>query len=340
MTTAVALSGGADSLFALDLIRRRGESVFAVHAFFLPPDETSREKAGQLEDICSSLGVTLYFADLSREFEREVIRPFISAYKQGLTPNPCSRCNQRIKFGLLLEHCLCLGAQRMATGHYARVSGGALWRGKDPAKDQSYFLSLVRADSLDRISLPLGEYQKQQVQAELKDTGLKPVQKKESQEVCFIPDDYREFMRQNCPDLTGPGPIIGPGNKHLGTHRGLWAYTPGQRRGLGIAYDYPLYVLEKDPVQNRLVVGPKEELNSRGCSVQEINKLVLPQKWPETVWVQTRYRQAAKPARVEIRTEQAMDIHFLAPQEKPAPGQIAAIYSDEGRVLGGGVISA
>lgn len=340
MTTAVALSGGADSLFALDLIRGRGESVFAVHAFFLPPDETALKNSGRLADICSALGVNLYFADLSAEFERDIIRQFISAYKQGLTPNPCSRCNRRIKFGLLLEHCLGLGAQRMATGHYARVSAGSLRRGEDPAKDQSYFLSLVRAESLKHVSLPLGEYQKKQVQAELEKTGLKPVHGKESQEVCFIPDDYREFMRRNCPELPGPGPIIGPGGKRLGTHRGLWAYTPGQRRGLGIAFDYPLYVLQKDPVQNRLIVGPKDELYSRGCCVRELNTLVSPRKWPETVRVQTRYRQTAQPARIETGASKTIHIHFLAPQEKPAPGQTAAIYSDEGRVLGGGVISA
>ncbi|MFP4168331.1 MAG: tRNA 2-thiouridine(34) synthase MnmA [Desulfonatronovibrionaceae bacterium] len=339
MLTAVALSGGADSLSALSRVRAQGDKAIAVHAFFLPPEDQDRWKTDQLQKLCSLLDVRLVTLDLSAEFAQEIIHPFMAAYKNGLTPNPCSLCNRRIKFKLLLKHCLDLGAERMATGHYARLVRGSLWRGKDPAKDQSYFLSLTEEKNLRRAVFPLGESFKHKIVFDLRKQGLTPVQRNESQEICFIPGDYRDFLRRNCPDLGGPGPIIGPGGERLGTHRGLWAYTPGQRRGLGVAYRYPLYVLDKDPAENALIVGAKEDLAVSGCMVRAPNFLVPPENWPDTVWIQTRYRQTSSPARVLEISKKRMRISFIHPQKKPAPGQTAAIYSEKGQVLAGAVIA-
>lgn len=338
MKTAIALSGGADSLYSLAGLKERGQDVLAVHAFFLPPDQAMFNTARSLETICSKLQVPLKIIDLSREFREKVINPFIAAYKNGFTPNPCSICNQRIKFGLLLEQCLEMGAQTMATGHYARVESGTLWRGQDTGKDQSYFLALVAREKLKRVFLPLGTREKKDILSELQQINLAPVHNGESQEVCFIPGNYREFLTKYCPDLSGPGPIIGPQGNELGRHRGLWAYTPGQRRGLGIAYEYPLYVIGKNMHKNQLIVGPREALNSSGCELRDLNILIPVADWPKTVFVQTRYRQQPKPSFIGSLGHSSMRIIFIEAQKKPAPGQIAAIYSHAGQVLGAGKI--
>ncbi len=339
MLTAVALSGGVDSLFTLALLRDQGRDVLGIHALFLPPDKETLDKVQRLQTLCSSWGISLHTLDLSREFRAQIIEPFISSYKQGLTPNPCSLCNARIKFGLLLENCIARGAERMATGHYARLQGGRLYRGLDRHKEQSYFLAQVAGHSLEHVDFPLGEYRKEDVVLRAAQRGLAPIHDRESQEVCFISGDYREFLRDNCPDLPGEGQIVDAQGRHLGWHKGLWSYTLGQRRGLGIAHEHPLYVLDKDWENNRLIVGPKKALWSSGCEIHGINTIVPVEKWPERLWVQTRYRQEAKPAVIRENKERGtMEITFIQSQKKPTPGQIAAMYTDKGEVLGAGTI--
>jgi tRNA-specific 2-thiouridylase len=341
MKIAVALSGGADSLMALLLLKEQGHDVFAVHAHFLPPSDELIQLGKKIEKICRSLQVNLHILDLSHEFEQEVISPFVHTYIKGYTPNPCALCNATMKFGLLLDKALGLGARKMATGHYAEVKiiddQPTLWWAKDSSKNQSYFLSLVPKHRFENVVFPLASWSKKDVYRVLEQKGLQPVISRESNEICFIEDDYRAFLLQRGVKLPGPGPIKTSKGEVLGTHKGLWRYTLGQRRGIGVAYKHPLYVINKDLARNTLIVGPEEELWSKGCIAQNVNFLVPPAKWPEEILVQTRYRQKAKKGWVEIK-DNNLHIHFLEPQKKPTPGQVAAIFSPQGQVLGAGII--
>ena len=342
MRTAVALSGGADSLLTLHLLMEKGVALTGVHAFFLPPTDKDRALAARIETGCRELGIPFFALDLSEEFEGKVIQPFIRAYTRGRTPNPCAICNPRIKFGLLRDRVRALGADRLATGHYARIKssgrGPALYRGVDPVKDQSYFLSLVPVDRFTDVTFPLGDWCKSDVLAELKKRGLGVPAGDESQEVCFIPEDYRTFLAERGVPLSGPGPVQTVAGESLGKHQGLWRYTLGQRRGLGIPYAEPLYVIAKEYDTNTLVVDTREKLAVPGCLAGKINFMVPQELWPEQILVQTIYRQPPKPVTVTVHRD-TMTIRFAEPRTRPTPGQVAAVYSDEGQVLAGGVIT-
>ena len=352
---AVAVSGGQDSLLALALAREQAvqekRECVAVHGRFLPPTGVSLEREEEMARICKELKVQFLVADLVDTFYKRVIQPFVNEYLNGRTPNPCAHCNPVIKLGALLEYArIEVGADFLATGHYANTKwtkhGPALYRGKDPAKDQSYFLSLLKWNQLEKALFPLGELHKSQVPDELAKRGLTPPAPEESQEICFIPDDdYCAFLERTALkhhlELPGPGPVFLADGSLLGKHQGLWRYTLGQRRGLGIAHSEPLYVLEKDVETNALIVGSAQYTHRKGCTARQVNILVQPKHWPETVLAQTRYRQKAKPATAEYdRKRKELQISFLEPQGLPAPGQVAAIYDDTGRVLAAGVISA
>ncbi|GFK92405.1 tRNA-specific 2-thiouridylase MnmA [Fundidesulfovibrio magnetotacticus] len=345
MTLAVALSGGMDSLLALALARDAGGDVLAVHAHFLPPDHRARELAHALETLCRGLGVPFHALDLSEAFRQRVVTPFAQAYASGLTPNPCAACNRDMKFGLLFEAARALGAGRIATGHYARLApapegGQALLRGADPAKDQSYFLTLVHRRNLDHARFPLGDWTKARVPAELARRGLTPPLPSESQEVCFVPDDdYRAFLQSLGAPLPGPGPIVLEDGRVVGRHQGLWRYTVGQRKGIGVAWGFPLHVLAKRAGKNALVVGPKAALAALECRVREVNALADPSRWPGEVLVQTCYRQHPRPARAAPDGEGGLLLHFLDPVERPTPGQVAALFDGSGRALAGGIIA-
>ena len=340
-TIALALSGGADSLLSLALLREQEAHVFGLHAFFLPPTPKDLERVETMQAHCRSLGVRLETIDLSDSFETRIIQPFIRAYKKGKTPNPCAWCNRDMKFGLLLKAARRLGADKLATGHYCRVmttpDGPGLFRGTDPSKDQSYFLSLVSGRAFENVLFPLGEWYKKDVLPALSRRGLEPVGGEESQEICFIPEDYRTFLTERGISLPGPGPVMTREGKRVGTHQGLWRYTQGQRRGLGIAYAHPLYVLDKDIGMNTLIVGLREQLWAHACTAAHPNVLVPPALWPEELLVQTRYRQRAGRARVRL-VGQTLEVDFLTPQEVPTPGQVLTVYSQPGRVLAGGII--
>lgn len=344
MKTAVAVSGGTDSLFTLVLLKERGLNLFAVHAHFLPPSPATAQALEGLERQCASLGVPFTAVDLSREFDEQVISPFVQSYVDGETPNPCSRCNPAMKFGLLFDAARSMGADSIATGHYARMvhAGGrqVLRRGEDPVKDQSYFLSLVPAGRLAHAVLPLGEWRKTDVRGALVERGITPPLPSESQEICFVPDDdYCAFLQSRVDTLPGPGAITLADGTKVGRHNGLWRYTLGQRRGIGVAWSQPLYVVGKDTAANTLIVGPKDELPAPGCDVADVNILVPADEWPQTVLVQTRYRQRPKPATVTLRGN-AMRIAFIEPHTRPTPGQVAAVYDADGTVLAGGIITA
>lgn len=388
---AVAVSGGADSLAALIRYKEQGLPVIALHGVFgqyLDPANPGQGAPGRdlafqpspktrlvepasladpvvdrLAETCASLDIPFFVADCSGPFLNKVITAFVQAYARGKTPNPCAVCNAEIKFGLLLDLARSLGAQHLSTGHYARLrhddQGPALFQGADPVKDQSYFLCLVPKEALARALFPLGDSLKASVVEDLAKRNIPVPQSVESQEICFVPDsEYRSFLAKTAPALglrlPGPGPVILPDLRQIGMHEGLWQYTEGQRRGLGIAWDSPLYVITKDMASNSLVVGTRQDMHCWGCVCQEANCLVEPENWPEEVLVKTRYRQKAVPAFVRAEREGekiSLRITFAQVEQAVAPGQIAAIYvQEEGmreedgrpvlRLLGGGGITS
>lgn len=342
MPIAVAMSGGTDSLFALVLLKEQGQEVFGLHARFLPPPKGA-DPAPAIEAACRRLGVGFHVVDLRAAFEENVIIPFVEEYMTGRTPNPCAHCNAAMKFGLLADAAQAVGADRIATGHYARLArhpqwGTMLQRGTDPKKDQSYFLSLVPRHRLERAVFPLGNWTKEAVKEELARRNMVPPLPSESQEICFVPgDDYRAFLRSRKVPLPGPGPIVTTTGRKIGSHQGLWQYTEGQRKGLGIAWSEPLYVVDKDMESNVLLVGTREDLSISGCLADEVNLLLPYADWPAEVLARTRYRQQAEPARVELRNN-TLHIHFRQKQTPPARGQVAAIFDGDQHVLAGGVI--
>lgn len=349
-TVAVALSGGADSLYSLIALRERKCDVFGLHGIFLTPGNEEEAEAAaamreRLAEACDRLGAPLHVADLRAEFTRLVVRSFVEEYARGLTPNPCARCNASIKFGLLQDAALRLGAARMATGHYAALSFGggggnareaplpALLQGEDATKDQSYFLGLVPLERLSLALFPLAVARKADVLESLGRRGIAPPQPGESQEVCFIPgDEYRDFVPRMAKlfgiPLPGPGPMLladGGGDIRVGSHQGLWRYTEGQRRGLGVGWKEPLYVIGKE--QGRVLrLGPRDALRAAGCECDTVNYLLPFDCWPESVLVKTRYREQPKSATAEQLPGGGLRIRFARADSAVAAGQIAAVY--------------
>ncbi len=345
MNVTVAISGGTDSLFALLHLKEEGHRVTALHARFLPAGQNDAVPA--MQSLCRSLGIALHVVDLSEAFRRHVMEPFAEEHARARTPNPCALCNRAMKFGLLFDHAMTLG-EAFATGHYAAICvhpvyGPALRTGSDGTKDQSYFLALVPLSRLRRCLFPLAERKKADIRQWLSDRGLTPPVPAESQEICFIPgDDHYAWLKEkaSCEDLRlpGPGPVLLAGeNRIIAQHRGLWQYTEGQRRGLGIPWKEPLYVLKRLRDSNTLVVGPKDLLPVTSCSASSLNIMVPPALWPDRLLVRVRYHQKPEPARVEIAQER-MTMTFASAQQPPAPGQIAAVYDEDGFVLAGGIL--
>jgi tRNA-specific 2-thiouridylase len=338
---AVAVSGGGDSFASLLALGEAGHEILALHGLFL--QEPDGKAIAGLMQACTRLGVPLHCLDLADDFERLVAAPFAAEYLAGRTPNPCARCNAAIKFGLLLDRALSFGADALATGHYAAggehpVYGWALSRGADPVKDQSYFLALVPRERLCRAIFPLAAALKSEVRSDLAGRGEIPPLPEESQEICFVPgDDYRAFLAGRVAELPEGGPAVLPDGRQLGRHHGLWRYTIGQRRGLGLAHTEPLYVLEKDVVRNTLVVAPLADLQTDSFTASEVNVLVDPALWPDTLLVQTRYRERAKPAQVEFSGNE-LSVVFAEQQVRPAVGQVAVVYDTQGVVLAGAII--
>ncbi len=341
-SVAVAVSGGMDSLYALLRLHEQGLAACAVHGRFL---STARsDPAPELSRLCAELGLPLHVVDARKTFDNQVIRPFVQDYAAAATPNPCVLCNARIKFGTLLDAAKARGARYLATGHYARLVrhplyGVALRRGADAGKDQSYFLALVPSCRLEQAVFPLAALRKADIALDLARHGIVPPLPGESQEICFVPHDaYRPFLQSLNIPLSGPGPVVLSDGTRLGDHRGLWQYTQGQRRGLGLAWHEPLYVLEKDLAGNALIVGGKTELHVAGCRGEGVNFLVPHHLWPDELYAQVRYRQRAVPADVACGQD-SLDVRFHEPQAPAAPGQLLVVYDFEGHVLAGARIT-
>ena len=348
----VAMSGGVDSAVTAAILKERGHDVLGVSLRVYDPgscQESGEKTCCSTRDIrdarrvAADLDIPFSCWDVRRRFGDEVIAPFVEEYRRGRTPNPCVRCNSRIKFRLLLERARGLGADAVATGHYARIEQrGSTWslaRGRDRAKDQSYFLFEIDAGALPEILFPLGALTKEEVRSRARSLGMEVAEKRESQEICFIPDnDCGAFVEGQVPEgSAGPGPLVDSSGRRLGTHRGLVRYTVGQRRGLGVAVGEPLYVVRIDSGENTVVVGPPEELERRRFEVRGVNWLGAARERAFRAEVKIRYRHREAPATVHPLRTGACRVEFDRSQRAVTPGQAAVFYAGE-RVVGGGWI--
>jgi len=345
----VAMSGGVDSSVAAALLVEQGYDVVGVTMKL--SDSASRccslEDAEDARRVAERLGIRLYVANYTELFRREVIEPFADAYLAGETPIPCVACNGRLKFGHLLERARALGASRVATGHYARRAEGVagegwrLLRGRDPRKDQSYFLFDLDQERLDRLCFPVGAMTKEQVRERARALGLATAEKPESQEICFVPDgNYARVVEQIRPGAApGAGTIVDEDGVVLGDHPGIHHFTIGQRRGLGIAQGARRYVKTIDAKRNRITIAPAERIRTRGARVGRVHWISgTPPPSGAPVDVQIRYRHRAAPARVS-RAAQGVEVWFDEAVAAVTPGQAAVFYAGE-TVLGGGWIAA
>ena len=342
---AVALSGGVDSLVAALLLKAAGSRLVAVH--FLTGYESTAGPHTCLDRtrrLCARLGLDLEVVDCRQAFKEKVVEPFAAAYRCGLTPNPCARCNPLIKFGPVLDRALALGADRLATGHYARRGVDSegrvhLYRGLDPVKEQSYFLARLTPVQLTRAAFPLGELNKVEVIRLATASGLMPEPAPESQDVCFVRQQgYAAFLAAAGHVTPRPGPIVDVHGRTLGRHDGLHRFTVGQRQGINCPGPQPYYVVRLEPEADRLVVGGKSDIFSGGCRVLDLNWIQPPPVGWFQVEVRLRYRSPPCPAKVRV-DEQGATVLFNAPQAAVTPGQSAVFYQGQ-EVLGAGWIAA
>ncbi|XOF32919.1 MAG: tRNA 2-thiouridine(34) synthase MnmA [Candidatus Electrothrix sp. YB6] len=337
----VAMSGGVDSTAAAALLLEQG---FSVHGFFMVlPLPGVEEQIRRVQHIADRLHIPLHLVELEKEFRQRVIAYFIAAYQQGLTPNPCVVCNRQIKFGLLLKNMTAAGMDRISTGHYAAVcreqGQPVLRRGADPTKDQSYFLCRLSGEQLERIFFPLGDRHKQDVFAQMQSMGFTHFQGGESQDVCFLAEsDLASFLAEQGLE-NSMGEIAAEEGRVLGRHQGIWKYTVGQRRGLGIPDATPWYVLRLDAAKNRVIVGKNEELFRQEVVLTDVQWQIAPFSLPWQGRVQLRSRHKAAEAEVSSAENNQWKVRFSEPQRAVTPGQFAVFYLDD-LVVGSGVIQA
>jgi tRNA-specific 2-thiouridylase len=345
----VGLSGGVDSSVAAALLVEEGYEVIGVTLHLAGSGSRccSLEDADDARRVAEELGIRFYVVNQQEAFRRDVIEPFADAYLAGETPLPCVACNRGFKFGTLRARARALGAEGVATGHYARIAVDAetgerhLLRARDGAKDQTYFLFDLSQEQLAEARFPLGELTKGEVRERARALGLPTADKEESQEICFVPDgDYARVVESLRPDaVPGEGEIVDGRGRVLGRHRGIHRFTVGQRRGLGLASAERLYVRSLDAERNRVVVGSDAELAVRGARLRGVRWIGAPPPGPVEAAVRIRYRHAGAAARIESGADGAADVWFDAPVAAVAPGQAAVFYDGE-RVLGGGWIAA
>lgn len=353
----VAMSGGVDSSVTAALLVEQGYDVVGIMMRLWSEDNGANADSCSTHNRCCTpdqmmdarriadqLGIPFYVLDTKHVFRQKIVQFFIDGYSAGETPNPCLACNRHIRFTHLLDHALALDADYLATGHYARTrrteSGTTqLYKGLDDGKDQSYVLSVLRQDQIKHAMFPIGEYSKPQVRQLAAKFGLPVASKQDSQDLCFLADgDYRRFLAEHAPASIVPGPIVTAGGVALGQHTGLPNYTIGQRKGLGISYHEPLYVIAKNAQQNTLIVGTREQLGDDHLSARGVNWISgeVPDG-PFQAEVKIRYKSRPVPATVTPIGQDRIAVQFEEPLRDITPGQGAVMYIGD-RCLGSGTI--
>lgn len=351
----VAMSGGVDSALAAARLVDEGYDVVGVTLHLWDyPDRGQKGRCCAPEDqydarrVADHLGIPHYTFDRRELFAREVVRGFVDAYLEGQTPSPCVSCNRTVKLRELLPIADRLGARFVATGHYARVTRHGelayLARGADRQKDQAYFLYMLRPDELERLLLPLGSSLKPEVRAEALARRLPGADKGESQELCFVGDEgYAEFVARRADGRVRPGRILGPAGEVVGHHDGLHRFTIGQRKGLGVALGQPAFVVALDATDASVRLGSEDELSAKGALLGRDFTLTYPERdgeLPLSAVIQVRARHAGAAGRLSRDVSGRALVAFDEPVRAVSPGQVAVLYADDGRVLGGGTIEA
>ncbi|MEA2104856.1 MAG: tRNA 2-thiouridine(34) synthase MnmA [Candidatus Cloacimonadota bacterium] len=348
---AVGMSGGIDSTFAAITLKEQGYNVIGIslHMFCKqhPAEKDEKTITGEFEDvkkICELLSIPYYNVDAENQFEKTIIKNFCESYLSGLTPNPCVLCNKRIKWKLLLEKARELGAEYIATGHYAEIEFQKkenryyLKKGKDKKKDQSYFLWQLDQNDLAYTIFPLANFSKIEIGKKIEDYHLKISHKPESQEICFIPnDDYKSYLRNNCKKKIHSGYILNLEGKKIGRHKGFPFYTIGQRRGLGLTSPHPLYVKEIRSKTNEIVVGPKDclfgiELFADQCKWINFDEIIEPMRCRAKI----RYNSPEANCTI-FPQDTGVRVLFDEPILSITPGQSVVFYEND-NVIGGGII--
>jgi len=353
MRIVVAMSGGVDSSVAAALLTEQGHDVIGLSMqLYDASGDRAFGSCCSIEDlhdarrVAAALKIPHYVLNFERQFEEQVVSNFVREYVAGRTPLPCAHCNSDLKFATLAERASGLGADAVATGHYARVerdpvSGRHLLRrGSDPTKDQTYFLFSLTQDQLSRARFPVGDRAKEEVRDYARAHGLPVADKPDSQEICFVPDhDYRSFVERNAPSGSTDGTIVDASGEVLGRHEGIHRFTVGQRKGLQLttAPTGAMYVLSLKPAERQVVVGPKHMLEQTRLTASGVNWLIETPLTPLRLAVQIRHRHQAAPATVRALGDDRAEVEFDTPQLAITPGQ-AAVFYDGDRVVGGGWI--
>jgi len=350
----VAMSGGVDSSVAAALLVERGYDVTGI-MLKLWRGETENNNSGccnvgaaaDARRVADALDIPFYVLNFAERFEDTVIGDFHRSYADGTTPNPCVRCNQWIKFDALLERAESLGADVLATGHYARLrrepSGFQLLRGVDERKDQSYVLWMLSQEQLAHCLFPVGELEKTETRRIASELGLRTASKPDSQEICFVRDgDLGRYIDENVPDAATAGDIVDSSGVSVGTHQGIARYTVGQRRGLGISLGEPVFVTSIDAASNTLTVGSRDDLAVGRIVLSEVSAVSSRPAAGASVLVQHRAHGEINEATVRYPRGGDMELHYAAPVQAVAPGQSAALYAHEEPdvLLGGGIIAS
>lgn len=354
LKVVVAMSGGVDSSAAAALLLEQGHDVIGMmlRLWSEPGKEESNrcctpESMALARRAAAQLGIPFYVVDAKGAFRDTVVEMFLDGYARGETPNPCLECNRKLRWTFLLQHALALGADLLATGHYARLDQDPtgrikLMRAFDQSKDQSYVLHVLNQEQLRHAIFPVGEHLKTEVRELAKMYSLPASTRADSQDLCFLAGgDYRDFLRRNRPAMLVPGPIVDVDGRLLGQHDGIADYTIGQRKALDIRSTVPMYVIRKGVINNQLIVGTREQLGSLALTTRDAHWLAgEPMPGPFRAEVKTRYTAAAKPGLVTpLEGGRRVRIEFEEKQRDITPGQAAVFYLGDA-VLGGGIISA